>query len=263
MIPNTNLTQLALNYKEKRKIDDITLKEIVNSISNGLVIKSDDNILDIGCGTGRILLPLSHKNPKSKFTGLDVSNDMIDSLKREIVKDKVKNVQTLRCDANNKLPFANCEFDSILLYHSYHIIKNKEYLSNEIRRILKSNGRLLVASTSHTQLATTLNYKYIPEMLAKEFKRTPDIAQIIKIFRKNNFKLVEMKEVIIKKKFDNLEDWINFLSTRPISALTFFDDKKLQEELKKMKNNLRKNFGDFVIEYGFDYHTQLYFQKYD
>jgi len=261
MIPKTNLKQLAVNYNQKRKIDKATLNEIVDSVSDGLKIKVSCKILDIGCGSGRILLPLAIRNPSTKFIGLDVSEEMLNSLNTELSENKIGNITTIKHDASERLPFGDNEFDSVLLYHSYHIIKNKEFLAKEVKRILKPQGNLLIASTSHTQLATTLNYKYIPEMLIKEFQRTPDIVNVVKTFKKTGFKLNKMKEITIRKSFKDLDEWINFLKQRPISALTFFDDERLKQLLSKMKKNLESNFGNFAIEYVFDYHTQIYLQK--
>ena len=175
MEPTTNLRQLAENYSQKRRIDDKTLNEIVYSISTNLLIKPNNKILDIGCGTGRILLPLATKNKKSSFIGLDVSSEMLDILNTEIRKQKIPNVEIKQYDANNRLPFGDQVFDLTIWYHSYHIVRNKKFLASEIERILKPGGHLLIASTSHSQLATTLNYKFIPEMLKKEFVRTPDL----------------------------------------------------------------------------------------
>lgn len=258
-----NLKELAENYKQKRRIDKKTLSEITTSISTGLEIKPGDCILDIGCGSGRILLPLAAKNPKSKFIGVDISKEMLDSLNKDISKGQVDNVTALEHDANYKLPFVDKQFDSVILYHSYHIIQNKDYIAKEIRRVLKPKGILLIATTSHTQLATTLNYKYIPEMLQKEFERTPDITDVSKVFRQIGFRVKIMREILIKKRFNNLDDWINFLREKPISALTFFKDRKLEALLAKMKRDLISDFGDFAVEYGFDYHTQMFFIKND
>lgn len=261
MAPKTNLKDLAENYKQKRKIDEKTLNEILTSISTSLEIKPDDCVLDIGCGSGRILLPLAVKNQKSKFIGVDISKEMLDSLNKDISEERINNVVALEYDVNYKLPFTDGRFDSVMLYHSYHFIKNKKHLAKEIGRVLKPNGRLLIATTSHTQLATTFNYKYIPEMLHKEFKRTPDITDVSKMLEKTGFCVKSMKEILIKKKFDNLDDWVDFLKEKPISALTFFSHKKLETLLSKMKKNLKSDFGDFAIEYGFDYHTQMFFIK--
>lgn len=65
-------------------------KEIINS----LPIYPGIKILDIGCGPGRVLLPLAQKIAQidGRVTGLDIQNAMIEKVKAKAEKLKLNNV---------------------------------------------------------------------------------------------------------------------------------------------------------------------------
>jgi SAM-dependent methyltransferase len=51
-----------------------------------------DRILDVGCGTGRCILPLAKTYPSKMFFGVDYSNEQIEYLRNRILSDGISNV---------------------------------------------------------------------------------------------------------------------------------------------------------------------------
>ena len=51
----------------------------------------NDRVLDLGCGSGRILIPLAKAQDRSVFLGIDVSKEMLRAAAQRIKKEGVKN----------------------------------------------------------------------------------------------------------------------------------------------------------------------------
>jgi ubiquinone/menaquinone biosynthesis C-methylase UbiE len=259
---SVDLNKLADGYKKKRRLPDGILTEIVETIESYLWIKLANLVVDIGSGTGRFLLPLAERNPDVSFVGIDKAKGMLDKCSLDIKNKKLKNVSLVEADLGDKILFGDGKVDSVILYHVLHIVEDKVLLVNELRRILKKGGRLLVASTSHSQLKNTWNYKYMPKILDWELRRTPDTSEIVKMLKSGGFKLVGVKEINVKKYFSSVDEWINFFRLRPISILSGLSDDELEDQLEEAGKRLIRDLGENIsFEYGFDCHTQLFFEK--
>ncbi len=98
-----------------------------------MFFKKGMKILDIGCSTGTFVL-----NDPKNIVGIDADKDAI-----EIARKKGINCRYLDADAS-KLPFKNNSFDAVNLKSVLAHIHNPLLLMKEIRKVLKSNGKLVV-----------------------------------------------------------------------------------------------------------------------
>ena len=77
-----------------------------------------NNILDFGCGTGRLIIPFAEH--AKKVTGIDISNSMLDEAKKNLKELKVTNVELINSSDINELNLSEC-FD---LVHSYIVLQH-------------------------------------------------------------------------------------------------------------------------------------------
>jgi len=99
------------------------------------------SIIDIGCGTGNVLYELTKKDPYL-LAGIDMSPKSI-----AIAKNKLKNSKAeLKVgDAENKLPWGDKTFDIAVLTATIHHFPNPKKVLDEVFRVLKSEGRIIIA----------------------------------------------------------------------------------------------------------------------
>jgi ubiquinone/menaquinone biosynthesis C-methylase UbiE len=134
----TDFTQIAGRYDFQKEAESLVIFDILQKLK----LKPSDHCLDIGCGTGNILLPLSFFI--KSITGLDNSH-VIAALNKRISVE-LTNIELI---SGNFLDIDLKEtFDKILVYSVIHYLESKEEVLefiNKASRLLKPGGKLLVA----------------------------------------------------------------------------------------------------------------------
>ncbi len=104
-------------------------------------------ILDVATGTADVALMLVKLNPQ-QIIGVDISQEMIE-VGRKKIKDegKEKIISLIQADAEN-LPFPNNNFDAVTVSFGVRNFETLEKGLNEIYRVLKPDGRLIILEFS-------------------------------------------------------------------------------------------------------------------
>lgn len=113
--------------------------ELSFPVKNPLPLVNNDakTILDIGCGGGMDIFLIQKQFPEKKVFGLDISFNLIST-----AKSFCKN---LVCGNAIFLPFKNLSFDVVILNGVFNLFENKIELLDEMKRVLNSNGSIIVA----------------------------------------------------------------------------------------------------------------------
>ncbi|MCB1215165.1 MAG: bifunctional demethylmenaquinone methyltransferase/2-methoxy-6-polyprenyl-1,4-benzoquinol methylase UbiE [Deltaproteobacteria bacterium] len=98
-------------------------------------------ILDLCAGTLDLSIELSQTYPNSQIIAVDFSLPMLES-GRQKIPDKTH--IPLFCGDGHRLPFQDDYFDSIICGFGIRNLDQKEQAVQEIRRVLKPGGRLVV-----------------------------------------------------------------------------------------------------------------------
>lgn len=104
-------------------------------------------ILDIATGTGDFALEAMKLNPK-KIIGLDISDGMLDVGRAKIrSRGWDQTIDMVNGDSEN-LPFAENNFDAVIVAFGVRNFENLEKGLSEMRRVLKPGGRVVILEFS-------------------------------------------------------------------------------------------------------------------
>jgi arsenite methyltransferase len=123
---------------------------------DSVVWKGDEKVLDIGCGSGLLLIGAAKRLQTGKSTGVDLwsKHDLTgntadaarDNATKESVLPKIK-IDT--ADAQ-KLPYADASFDVVVSANTLHALPDPAKALAEIVRVLKPGGQLRIFDISDT-----------------------------------------------------------------------------------------------------------------
>lgn len=114
-------------------------KEAASDLMKCVSFSDPQNILDIGCGDGKITAELAAKVPNGSVMGIDISPSMIDFAKEHF---NLPNLQFSIKDAQ-QIDYEG-EFDTIFSFTALHWVKSHESFLESAYRALKPGGTLAV-----------------------------------------------------------------------------------------------------------------------
>jgi trans-aconitate methyltransferase len=113
-------------------------KEYINLIKERFSLKRSDKIIDLGCGTGLLTIPLSRIS--MKVQGLDSSSEMIGIA---LAMDHNRLVEWKCCPVED-FYFGTDQYDLIISFESFHLFKDVNDLIPKCVAALKAGGHLCV-----------------------------------------------------------------------------------------------------------------------
>lgn len=129
--------RLADEYDRRwQRYIDATMKAVLEVVK----FEGREKILDIPCGTGALERRLLEKWPNLRITGADISPGMLRQAKSKEADAKVKWVNA----EVSRLPFVDGEFDCVICANSFHYFSTPEESLEEIRRVLRPEGMLIL-----------------------------------------------------------------------------------------------------------------------
>jgi len=131
-----------------------------NGILESIDWRGDEQVLDVGCGHGLLLIGAAKKLKIGRAVGVDVlsqrdqKNNSAQAAKENACIEGVANRIEIQDADARKLPFADGSFDVVLSSFAIHNISGsseRETAIREIARVLKPAGRLAIADIRHTR----------------------------------------------------------------------------------------------------------------
>jgi len=129
---------LSLGIDKKWRTQAISL---INSNSSG-------NILDVATGTGDIAIEIGKTFEQAKVIGVDISAKMLEVGKKKIEKSSLGDRIHLELGDSQNLSFDDNTFDTITVAYGVRNFEELEKGLNEMKRVLKDNGQLIVLEFS-------------------------------------------------------------------------------------------------------------------
>ena len=164
--------------------------------------------LDIGTGTGDLVLELLEQSPSVQVDGIDLSERMLDIAKTKSSEKGVgDSVSFFKADAT-ALPMRDACYDGIISGFCVRNIERRRKALTEMHRVLKPGGRLVVLEAVYPQRTwVRFGYKiytpFIPLMgalfgsfsafryLKESIEDFPQSEQVVEMFCETGFVRVE------------------------------------------------------------------------
>ena len=156
-----------------------TWKRFAVSVSG---VKSGDKVLDVAGGSGDLSRLFAKKvGATGQVVLTDINASML-SVGRDRLIDDGASVPALQCDAE-KLPFPDNYFDCVIVAFGLRNMTHKDKALAEMRRVLKSGGRLLVLEFSQVwkplaPIYDAYSFKLLP-IMGKLFAKDADSYQYL------------------------------------------------------------------------------------
>jgi ubiquinone/menaquinone biosynthesis C-methylase UbiE len=103
-------------------------------------------VLDVGCGGGGALRDMASMFPSAKLYGIDYSEDMVLLAKKVNRSLMAKGRIEISHASVSSLPFTDNSFDLVTAFEAYYFWPNLHSDLQEIKRVLKSGGTLLLVN---------------------------------------------------------------------------------------------------------------------
>ncbi len=109
-----------------------------------LDINPEDNILEIGCGTGMLIKEISRELETGVIDGIDFSKTMVSIA----IKNNRSNIKNGKVHIHNadfdKFPFQENIYDKIISINTIYFWENPDFTISKILKLLKPNGKLVI-----------------------------------------------------------------------------------------------------------------------
>lgn len=102
-------------------------------------IEKSDIVLDLGCGNGQNSIKAARY--AQKVIGVDIDESLLAIAQKST---QAKNIDFLKLDLEEKLPFKNSSFDKILFLDVLEHLEKRDQTLQEVKRILASSGLLFL-----------------------------------------------------------------------------------------------------------------------
>jgi len=129
------------------------------AILDDLNLRGDEQLLDVGCGRGAVLLMAAGRLTTGRATGIDLwrkqdqSGNAIDVTRRNAEAEGVADRVSLETADMTALPFAAGSFDLVLSSIAIHNVPGQDKRDRaigEIVRVLRPGGRVAIADLRNT-----------------------------------------------------------------------------------------------------------------
>lgn len=214
-------------------------------------IASQQQLIDLGCGTGYALQQLSKRYPSLEFSGVDIAPKML-----EIAKQSAPQAQFLTADIEN-LPYPEHCFDMVFSSSAIQWC-DLGLISAEIKRILRPDGHLYLSSFVQGTLA---NWRTIwMDQAAQQQQGFVAAQHITTRLQQLGFVDIKLKEQTLYQAYDSFNDAVKSIkqlgagnATR--SKHTGLMSKTRYLSIKQKVDRIIQDQGQLVLPYATVYIT--------
>jgi ubiquinone/menaquinone biosynthesis C-methylase UbiE len=245
--------KIGINYNKTRKAD----LRIFNKIFEFVDYPINKRIIDIGAGTGNYTNLLAEKG--NRIVALEPSSEMI---KQAIENENVKWIKGFAED----IKLENNVFDIAICILSIHHFSDLKKSFNEIFRVLKQRGVLLI----YTYIPEEQNFfwliDYFPALFKVDIEKFPSTNKLVELIKDCGFEFsvvekyelnYDLKDNFLAANWRKPENYLKEEIQSGISTFSLLSKREIKQGADLLRDDLRsgdwnKKYGDILTEEYFD-----------
>jgi ubiquinone/menaquinone biosynthesis C-methylase UbiE len=145
-------------------------------------LQPGDRVVEVGCGTGRLTLPLAAMTP-ARVTGVDTETRMLEVARS---KDAAGRVDWIRGSAY-RLPLDGGSAALVMMAMVVHLLRQRVRAFTEARRILRAGGQLSLWTFTPRHVEEFYLNTYFPSIAVIDRPRFPSVAVLSAELRRAGF----------------------------------------------------------------------------
>lgn len=131
-------------------------------------LKEDDIVADLGAGTGYYSVAVGHLVQRGKVYAVEIVKDFLATIKNKAKEAHLHNVEVIWGDIEKigGTKLGDRIVDAVIVSNVFCQVEDKAQLIEEVKRILKSRGKVLLIDWSQSQIMGKM--AIVPKNKARE-----------------------------------------------------------------------------------------------
>lgn len=121
------------------------LASLQQSALEELDLRSDDRLLDVACGAGKLVRAVAPDVERA--VGVDLSPGMIEDARRRTAEEARGERIEFAVAPSDRMPFEDGAFTAVITTTAFHHFPDPEASVNEMARVLAPGGRLVIGDS--------------------------------------------------------------------------------------------------------------------
>ena len=198
-------------------------------------LQPGDQVVEVGCGTGRMTLPLAAMTP-ARITGVDSEPRMLDVARG---KDPAGRVEWVRGSAY-RLPLGDGSAALVVMVMVVHLLRQRVRAFTEARRILRSAGQLSLWTFTPRHVEEFYLNPYFPSIALLDRPRFPPAAALSAGLRRAGFEEPRVQLMDEPRQLD-IADVVDRVRGRYISTLAMLPPLEYRLGLQQLEELLARD----------------------
>ena len=198
-------------------------------------LQPGDLVVEVGCGTGRMTLPLSAMTP-ARVTGVDAETRMLDVAR---AKDAAGRIEWVRGSAY-RLPLAEGSAALVVMVMVVHLLRQRVRAFSEARRILRPGGQLSLWTFTPRHVEEFYLNPYFPSIAVIDRPRFPAVAVLSAELRRAGLEEQRVQLMDEPRQLD-IADVVDRVRGRYISTLAMLPPLEYRLGLQQLEEMLARD----------------------
>jgi ubiquinone/menaquinone biosynthesis C-methylase UbiE len=198
-------------------------------------LQPGDRVVEVGCGTGRLTLPLSAMTP-ARVTGVDSEIRMLEVARGKDISGRVDWVR----GSAYRLPIDDEATALVMMVMVVHLLRQRVRAFTEARRILRPGGLLSLWTFTPRHVEDFYLNAYFPSIAVIDRPRFPSVAVLSAELRRAGFDDLRVRLMDEPRQLD-IADVVDRVRGRYISTLAMLPPLEYRLGLQQLEEMLAQN----------------------